>query len=75
MHASRGCGVEGSSCTRTPPESPIPENTKPQKASAFVPEPIVQAFLVRLPASLLQAAVPARRLDPKTRFPRSDQGA
>ena len=75
MQASRVCGAEVSSCTRTPPGNPTQENTKIRKALPFAPESIVAPFLVGSPASFSQAAVPTLQIALKTPAPRSDQGA
>jgi hypothetical protein len=75
MQASRACGAEVSSCTRTPPGSPTQENTKIRKALLFALESTVPPFLVRPPASFSQVAVPATQLRLKIPGPRLDQGA
>ena len=72
MQASRVCGAEAFSCTRTPRVNPRPESLKTQKASPFAFVSTAPPFLVRLPALL---AVPEPHPVLKMLAPKSDLGA
>ena len=72
MQASRVCGVEAFSCTRTPPVNPRRESWKTPKALPFAFVSAAPPFLVRFPALV---AVPEPHPVPRTLAPKSDLGA